>query len=117
MSRLLVITRPDLAAGFALAGVDAYAAADVESAVERIEEWLAAGETGLLAIDEGVLAKMPPAFIHRLEAAEQLPFLAIPGGRGAEEVRYRRQRIAELSRRAIGFHSIFKAEHAEEEEP
>lgn len=117
MSRLLVLTRPELSTGFALAGVDAYAAADVETAVDLIEHWLAAGENGLLVIDDALLSKMDPAFIRRLESAAQLPFLAIPGGEGAGEVLYRHKRISELTRRAIGFHSIFKTEKPEEKRP
>jgi vacuolar-type H+-ATPase subunit F/Vma7 len=117
LSRLLVITRPELAAGFLLAGVEAFPAADVETAVELIEGWLDTGEDGLLVVDDGLLAKMAPAFLRRMEAAVQLPFLAIPGGEGAGEVVYRHKRISDLTRRAIGFHSIFKTEKPEEKQP
>jgi vacuolar-type H+-ATPase subunit F/Vma7 len=116
MSRLLVIIRPELAAGFALAGVEAFPAADVETAVEQIEAWLRSKESGLLAIDEALLEKMDPAFLRRLEAAEHLPFIAIPGGYGADDVIFRRRRISELTRRAIGFHSIFQSDKTEAEE-
>lgn len=116
MSRLLVVTRPEISTGFALAGVEVFPAGDVETAVELISGWLDAGEAGLLAIDDGLLRKMEPAFVRRLEAAEQLPFLSIPGGLGAGEVVFRRQRISELTRRAMGFHSIFKPQKAEEKE-
>lgn len=114
MSRLLVITRPELVQGFSLAGVEAFPAADVETAVELIEQWLAAGETGLVAVEDSLMTKMDPQFIRRLEAAERLPFLAIPGGEGAGEAVYRHKRISELTRRAIGFHSVFKTEEPEE---
>lgn len=117
MSRLLVVTRPELAVGFSLAGIEAYAAPDVETAVELIDGWLKAGESGLLAVDDALLAKMSPRFLRRLEAAEQMPFLAIPGGEGAGEAVYRHRRISDLTRRAVGFHSIFKTEKPEENEP
>ena len=116
MSRLLVVTRPELAVGFSLAGVEAYPAPDVETAVELIEGWLDAGESGLLAVDDGLLAKMDPKFLRRLESAEQMPFLAIPGGEGAGEAVYRHRRISDLTRRAVGFHSIFKTEKPEEKQ-
>ncbi len=115
MSRLIVITSPDMAVGFNLAGVEAFPAEDVETAAERIESWLAAGEQGLLAIDDVLLARMDPRLVRRLEASEQTLFLAIPGGQGSDEVMYRQRRIAELTRRAIGFHSIFKTEKTETE--
>jgi vacuolar-type H+-ATPase subunit F/Vma7 len=113
---MLVITRPELLTGFLLAGVAVTPAADVESAVEYIEHLMDTGDSYLLAIDAGLLAKMDPTFIRRLEAADHLPFLAIPGGQNADEVLFRRRRIAELTRRAVGFHSIFKTEQAEEKE-
>ncbi len=113
MSRLLIVTRPNLAPGFQLAGVDVHGVEDVESAQELIAGWLAAGETGLLAIDEGVLAALDPALIRRLSTAEQLPFLAIPGGRAIGEEASRHYRILEMIRRAIGFHITFKGEDAE----
>ncbi len=117
MSRLLVVTRPELATGFSLAGVEAYPAPDVETAVELIEGWLKEGESGLLAVDDALLAKMDAKFLRRLEAAEQMPFLAIPGGVGAGEAVYRHRRISDLTRRAVGFHSIFKTEKPEEKQP
>lgn len=116
MSRLLVVTRPELLSGFALAGVEVFPAPDVESAVDFINELLSRDEACLLAIDDGLLEKMDPTFIRRLEASEQMPFLAIPGGQGAEEVLFRRRRISELTRRTIGFHSIFKTEKEEPRE-
>jgi vacuolar-type H+-ATPase subunit F/Vma7 len=116
MSKLMVVIRPELYPGFALAGVEAFPAVDVETAVELIEGWLSSGETGLLAIDDGLLEKMDQSFIRRMEAADQLPFLSIPGGQGSDGIGYRRQRISELTRRAVGFHSIFKSEKAETKE-
>jgi len=113
MSRLIVVTSPDLAVGFNLAGVETFAAADVETAAEWIEAWLASKEQGLLAIDDGLLARMRPGLIRRLEASDQTFFLAIPGGQGPGEAVFRQRRIAELTRRAIGFHSIFKTEKTE----
>lgn len=110
MSRLLIITRPAYVSGFRLAGVDVFGAADVEAAEELIQEWLRAGETGLLAIDEGILERMEPRVIKQLRAAEQLPYLAIPGGEPLGPEASRRVRIAGMIRRAIGFHITFKGE-------
>lgn len=113
MSRLLVVTRPALVQGFHLAGVEAYGAEDVESAQELIENWLKAGEIGLLAIDDGLLERMDPVFIRRLETSDRLPFLAIPGGQPLGPEASRKHRIAEMIRRAIGFHITFKGEETE----
>jgi vacuolar-type H+-ATPase subunit F/Vma7 len=113
MGRLLVLTRPDQVTGFRLAGVDAYAAEDVEAAQELVDSWLAAGEEGLLAIDDGIWERMEPALVKRLAAAEKLPFLVIPGGESLGPEASRKYRIAEMIRRAIGFHITFKGEEEE----
>ena len=114
MSHLLVVTRPTLAAGFQLAGVETFVVDDEKGAQELIGGWLDNGEKGLLAIDEGLLLSMSPAFIHRLQAsANNLPHLAIPGGQPSGSEPSRRHRIAEMIRRAIGFHITFKGEEVE----
>ena len=114
MSRLLIVTRPTLVPGFHLAGVDAYGAEDVETAQELIDGWLKADEVGLLAIDDGLLEHMDPSFVKHLEASEKLPYLTIPGGGSLGLDFSRRHRIAEMIRRAIGFHITFKGEDIEE---
>lgn len=81
MSQLYVVTRPTLVPGFQLAGVEAFGAEDVETAQELIGAWLDAGESGLLAIDEVLLANMDLDFLKRLRSSETLLHLAIPGGK------------------------------------
>jgi vacuolar-type H+-ATPase subunit F/Vma7 len=113
MSRLLVVTRPNLLTGFLLTGVDVFAVEDVESAQELIGGWLEEGEEGLLAIDEEFFAFMEPSFVQRLQASDRLPFLTIPGGQPLGQRISRKQRIAEMIRRAVGFHITFKGEEEE----
>jgi vacuolar-type H+-ATPase subunit F/Vma7 len=113
MSRLLVVTRPSLVPGFQLAGVTAYGVADVESAQELIDDWIASGESGLLAIDDGLLDLMETSFLNRLDAYESMPYLSIPGGRPLAREASRKYRIAEMIRRAIGFQITFQGEEAE----
>jgi len=114
MSQLFIVTRPSLVNGFHLAGVDAYGVEDIESAQELIDKWLNAGEVGLLAIDDGLLAHMEAAFLRRLNEYEHLPYLAIPGGQPLGPEASRRHRIAALIRRAIGFHITFKGDKEED---
>lgn len=112
MSRLLIVVRSALVPGFHLAGVEAFHADDAEEAEGLIGNWLEAGETGLIAIDDELLSGFDAAFRRKLGAAEQLPYLAIPSGepRGPEGAR--RRRISELIRRAIGFRITFRGEQA-----
>jgi len=113
MSRLLVVTRPDLVPGFQLAGVEAFGAEDAETAQELISNWLETNEVNLLAIDDGLVAVMDPAFIKRLESSEHLPHLLIPGGKPLGPEASRRYRVAEMIRRAIGLHITFKGDETE----
>jgi vacuolar-type H+-ATPase subunit F/Vma7 len=113
MSRLLILTRRSLAPGFQLAGVDAFGADDIETAEELVDDWLKSGEVGLLAIDDGLLKRMDPGLVQRLESSDHLPYLAIPGGDPLGPEASRRYRIAEMIRRAIGFHITFKGEQVE----
>lgn len=113
MSRLFVVVRPFLAQGFHLAGVDAYAAPDIETAQELIGGWLDGDDSGLVAIDDGLLAYLDDALLRRLDASRSLHHIAIPGGEPLEGAVSRRQRIAELLRRAIGFHIVFDADETE----
>ena len=113
MSRLFVLTRPDLVTGFQLAGVDAYSAEDIETAQELIESWMDANEEGLLAIDDGLLERMEPGFRRRLESDEKILFMAIPGGVALGPEASRKHKIAEMIRRSIGFHITFKGEEEE----
>ncbi len=114
MSQLFVLTRPVLVPGFQLAGVDAHGVEDVESAQELIENWMAAGEAGLLAIDDGLLTHMDADFLKRLASSEHLPYIAIPGGQPLGPEASQRYRIATLIRQAIGFHITFKGEEEQE---
>ena len=110
MSRLLVVVRPALVPGFHLAGVEAFPADDAEEAESLIGTWLEAGETGLIAIDDELLSDFDAAFRRKLEAAEQLPYLAIPSGEPRRAEGARQRRVSELIRRAIGFRITFRGE-------
>lgn len=113
MSRLLIVTRPALVPGFQLCGVEVYGTEDVESAQDLIASWLESDEVNLLAIDDGLMARMDPALAKRLETAEQLPYLVIPGGQPLGPEYSRSHRVAEMIRLAIGFHITFKGEETE----
>jgi vacuolar-type H+-ATPase subunit F/Vma7 len=113
MSYLLVVTQPSLVPGFQLAGVNALGVSDFQASLEQVTSLLLAGEVGLLAIDEGLLEQIPPAFLHRLDSEFQVPFLAIPSGGPFTPGASRQQRLAQKMRLAIGFHITFKGEEAE----
>ncbi|MCB8945479.1 MAG: hypothetical protein H6658_17150 [Ardenticatenaceae bacterium] len=110
MSRLLIITQPGLVTGFHLAGVDAFAAYTASEAQKLVAGWLEAGEAGLLAIDEALLAGFDETFLQRLTASERLHHLALPDGDPAGITASGRHHIAALLRQALGFHITFRGE-------
>ncbi len=116
MSRLLVITRPELAVGFHLAGINAYGVDTVETAQDLVNGWLEAGESGLVAIDDGILAYMDAGVLAHLDESPRLLYIAIPGGQPLGPQISQRHRIAAMIRQAIGFHITFRGEEQAEPE-
>ena len=108
MSRLLILTQPEIVAGFHLAGVDALAAGEAGAAEAQIMRWLEAGEQGLLAIDVTLYEGLSEGLRQRLLQNDQLPLLVLPDGKPASIASSSRQRLAELIRQAIGFHITFQ---------
>jgi vacuolar-type H+-ATPase subunit F/Vma7 len=108
MSRLLFVTRPSLLPGFQLAGVEAFAADDPQEAQSLLGDWIEEGETALVGIDAELLEQLEPAFRRRLDAAEHLPYLALPPPypRATEEIG--RQHISNVIREAIGVRITFE---------
>jgi len=107
MSRLFIVTRPTLAPGFQLAGVEAFAVHDAAEGEKLIGKWLDAGETGLLAVDAELLAALGTSFRQRLDRNSKLLYLPLPAGDESAAAASSQERIAELLRQAIGFHISF----------
>lgn len=110
MSRLMVITTPDLAPGFQLAGVETFAVENAEKAEGILRELLTGAEASLIVVRQDLLQAMPPRLQRQLEASYRPLVMAIPGGGPTAPAEERRHYIAELIRRAIGFHITFGAE-------
>lgn len=107
MGRLLLITRPELQPGFQLAGVQAFAAENGAETGALIRRWLQEGETGLLAIDEVLIALLDAETRQEMDAAEELPYLALPCGEPAAAAVSAEYFVAEMIRRTIGFQLTF----------
>lgn len=108
MSELIVVIRPELLSGFQLAGVQAFAADDVEVAEELVQNWLDEGQGGLVAIDDGLLTRMRSNLLNRLRRSNTLFHIAIPGGEPLGEEYTRIHRLAEMIRQSVGFHITFE---------
>lgn len=116
MSRFFVLIRPALVPGFHLAGVEAFGAPDGESAARLLREWLDEGETGLIAVDDGLLESVGAALRRRLRASDRLLIIPIPGGKPFESAGERRERLTRLVHQAIGTQITFGGE-ADEQTP
>jgi len=117
MGRLLVITTPDLAPGFELAGVETFAVDDVDQAETVLDQFLSGDEASLIVVRQGLLEAMSARLQRQVSRSYRPVVIAIPGGMPTMATSGRRQRyISELIRRAIGFRITFGAVQPEVEE-
>lgn len=107
MSRLRAIVRPQLVAGFNLAGVEAFGAEDAEAAAALLNEWLDQGDECLVAVDDVLAQALDPALLTRIASVDRLLYLAIPGGGVSDYAATRSARIARMIRRSIGVRFTF----------
>lgn len=110
MGRLMVITTPDLALGFQLAGVETWAVEDVAEAETVLQKLLVEREASLIAVRRALLQAMDTRLQRQVEASYQPAVIAIPGGLPTLGRGERRRHLASLIRRAIGFQITFGAE-------
>ena len=110
MGHLVVITTPDLAPGFQLAGVEAYAVAKPEKAQALLRNLMQGEDASLIAVRQDLLEGIDPRLQRQIDSSYRPIVMAIPGGGLALPGEGRQRYIAELMRRAIGFHITFGAE-------
>lgn len=110
MGRLMVITTPDLAPGFQLAGAETFAVESAREAERVLQGLLEGDEASLIALRQDLLGAMPPRLQRQIEASYRPVVMAIPGGTPTTSAEEHRRYIAELLRRAIGFHITFGTE-------
>ena len=109
MSRLLVITTPELAAGYRLAGAATLEAASVAQAASRLEELLE-HEDGVIALHGPYFRALPPLLRRRLDALRAPLVVALPAGAAPEEAEDRRERLLQMLRQAVGYELTFSDE-------
>jgi vacuolar-type H+-ATPase subunit F/Vma7 len=108
MGRLMVITTPDLAPGFELAGVETFAVENVEQTEATLAELLSGDEASLIVVRQGLLEAMNSRLQRQVRRSYRPVVIGIPGGLPGTTAGRRRQRyISELIRRAIGFRITF----------
>lgn len=100
---LRILCSPEVAAGFALAGLSALTVDDAVSTAHRLHELTRQPEVGVILVEERLFEAIPAALRSQL-VREALPMIVafpspmwVPRREGAEAY------IVELLRRAIGY--------------
>jgi vacuolar-type H+-ATPase subunit F/Vma7 len=107
-----MVTPPELAVGFRLAGTDVVAVAtpaEAEAALDRLTE---DPEVGVIGVTTALLEGLDPAARIRFEDMVTPVVVAVPAGAGGPGDSEHRARLASLLQRAIGFRISFTDEEA-----
>lgn len=103
MYKVVVVTDPDTARGFRLAGVDVYEVDGAEEAVREINRLLEDSRTGILAVNEGFLTDLDERVKMRIEATYRPIVVSLPVKEKLGAVGERKALLARLVHRAVGF--------------
>lgn len=113
MSRLLVVTTPELALGYRLAGAGTLAVGSPEEAGDAIGALLAE-EEGVIAVHEPFFRELDPRFRLRLDALQRPLVVPLPAGGAEEGGAERRERLAQMLWQAVGYEITFESEGGSE---
>lgn len=107
MARLVVIADPEAALGFELTGVEVIRAEDLEGAESQLSQLVSDPNVGLLAVSSSLFEALDDATRRRLESSYKPVVVSLPTGGPVMGFPSRREYLAELIRRAIGFQITF----------
>jgi vacuolar-type H+-ATPase subunit F/Vma7 len=106
VSRLLVLTTPELATGYRLGGVATIEVASPAEAAARLEELLER-EDGVIAVHAPFFHALDRPLRRRLDALRAPLVVALPASTTAEQAQDRRQRLLQMLRQAVGYEITF----------
>jgi len=106
MNRIVVITPPEAAGGFALAGIRQLAVAEAE-AWSTLQSLCADPAIGVVAADARLLATIDPLRLQELTEHWHGVLVTLPAPAGA--VRSDLDDLQRLVRRALGYHVRFES--------
>lgn len=108
MGRLIVITTPDLAPGFRLAGVTTLPAESPEAVAGLLTRLVdVERESGVIGVHEPFLAALDQRLRRRLDDLVEPIVVAIPAG-DQDRIGWRRGRLADMLERAVGQEMTFR---------
>ena len=105
MYKLVVVTDPETASGFRLAGVDVLEASGAEEAGKIIPSLLYKDDTGIVAVSEDLMSSLDEKLLERIEKTYRPIIIPIPSGSKSKE---RSGYIERLLRRAIGYNIVWR---------
>jgi V/A-type H+-transporting ATPase subunit F len=103
MARLLVLTDPETALGFRLAGIETFSAREAKEAHGLILELLEKREEGVVIINEDFLPSFPEKVQKRIEESLQPVFVPVPHVESWREGEKKEEYLVRLLRRVMGY--------------
>ncbi len=103
MYKVVVLTDPDTADGFRLAGVDVVAAEGVEEARRALNRLIDDDTSGILAVNEAFMAGIDERTQQKINATYRPIVVSLPIREKLRSEEDHRAYLARLIRRAIGF--------------
>lgn len=113
MFKAIVITDPETADGFRLAGVDVIEAETPETAQEQIKMLLDDENAGILAVNESFYNAIDEKTQEKIDSIYRPIVIPLPVKETVEMAGERRAYLARLIHRAIGFDITLKAREGE----
>lgn len=98
-----VLARPEVGAGFALAGLHSVDAVTPTEACERLQEVLGAPDVGVVLMEEGLYERLPEDVRRRLSRRSLPMVVPFPEPAWAERPDAAEGYIVELLRQVIGY--------------
>ena len=114
MARVVIITEPNLAPGFQMARVETIAARSAAEAQAQLEQLRSSDDVSVIAIHAPFLAEMDETLQRDIEMQVMPLVIALPTGTAQAAGYTRREQIAHMLRRAIGFQITFQPEETNE---
>jgi vacuolar-type H+-ATPase subunit F/Vma7 len=108
--RLTVLTTPDLAAAYRLAGTATLARSSAAEAELTLRELLEEGLDGVIAVHQPFLDALPAELTDRLERLESALVVGLPSAEAATGGEDRRTRLLRMLRHAVGYEMTFESE-------
>ncbi len=115
MAHTIVITEPDLAPGYQLAGVETLIAQSSQEAYQHIETLRRAGNVSVIAVHAPYYAELEDSLRREMEKQVIPVVISLPVGLKTAAAGTHREQVRRMLRRAIGFEITFQPEEPGEQ--